>query len=145
MTKKQKTAYEELGKSTYPILVNNEFYYFRNEASYISINNFLINLRNASHIIQERFATLLDSFGKTIKFMSIEIWTNQIKDRRAEVVSPTCGGLLLLTLRSFDLKFRIYARNPPHSRILRSQFRNLSSKMQNKKNVLNNAKGYRFA
>ena len=46
MTEKQKTAYEELGKSTYPILVNNELYYFRNEASYISINNFLINLRN---------------------------------------------------------------------------------------------------
>ena len=46
MTVKQKTAYELLGKSTYPILVNNEFYYFRNADSYISINNFLINLRN---------------------------------------------------------------------------------------------------
>ena len=46
MTEKQKTAYEELGKSTYPILVNNELYYFRNEASYISINKFLVNLRN---------------------------------------------------------------------------------------------------
>ena len=46
MTEEQKTTYEELGKSTYPIVVNNEFYYFRNEASYISINNFLINLRN---------------------------------------------------------------------------------------------------
>ena len=46
MTVKQKTAYELLGKSTHPILINNEFYYFRNADSYISINNFLINLRN---------------------------------------------------------------------------------------------------
>ena len=46
MTEKQKIDYNELGKSTYPILVNNEFYYFRNAASYVSINNFLNNLRN---------------------------------------------------------------------------------------------------
>ena len=46
MTKKQKISYEELGKTTYPILVNNDFYYFRNEASYTAINNFLLRLRN---------------------------------------------------------------------------------------------------
>mgnify|MGYP001190631867 CR=1 FL=1 len=46
MTKKQKIAYDELGKSTYPILINNEFYYFRNEASYSAINNFLVRLRS---------------------------------------------------------------------------------------------------
>ena len=46
MTKKQKISYKELGKSTYPILVNNEFYYFRNEASYTAINNFLLRLRD---------------------------------------------------------------------------------------------------
>ena len=46
MTKKQKIAYDELGKSTYPILINNEFYYFRNEASYYAINNFLTRLRS---------------------------------------------------------------------------------------------------
>tara|TARA_B100002052_G_scaffold67060_1_gene60384 strand:- start:12246 stop:13874 length:1629 start_codon:yes stop_codon:yes gene_type:complete len=46
MTKKQKLSYKELGKTTYPILVNNDFYYFRNEASYTAINNFLLRLRN---------------------------------------------------------------------------------------------------
>ena len=46
MTKKQKISYEELGKTTYPILVNNDFYYFRNEASYTAINKFLLSLRN---------------------------------------------------------------------------------------------------
>ena len=46
MTKKQKISYEELGKTTYPILVNNDFYYFRNEASYTAINKFLLRLRN---------------------------------------------------------------------------------------------------
>ena len=44
MTKSQKAEYDDLGKSTYPILVNNEFYYFRNESSYNSIHNFLDRL-----------------------------------------------------------------------------------------------------
>ncbi len=46
MTKSQKAEYQDLGKSTYPILVNNEYFYFRNEESYYSINNFLIGLKN---------------------------------------------------------------------------------------------------
>ena len=46
MTKSQKAEYQDLGKSTYPVLVNNEYFYFRNEESYNSINNFLIRLKN---------------------------------------------------------------------------------------------------
>ena len=46
MTKSQKAEYQDLGKSTYPVLVNNEYFYFRNEESYNSINNFLVRLKN---------------------------------------------------------------------------------------------------